>query len=151
MGVCGRGGGRCACVRVRARMDLCTPTPSPTHSPTPSPTHPPHHPTHQPTPPIRALHTPPTYPPPQRAMRTEPLGLDRHHRRYWWLQCDPGFVLVEDADGARLALLTSKEQLDEVRGVGGLVGAAGRVVGAAVVMWVLQAKLGVGAGRVGGQ
>ena len=50
----------------------------------------------------------------QTAMRTEPLGLDRHCRRYWWLYCDPGFLFVEEPDGQRIGVITSKEQLDEV-------------------------------------
>lgn len=113
------------------------------------------------------------------AMRTEPLGLDRHHRRYWWLACerwarapagpgllgsagsrqpasqcaappaertsrphlmsqhhvthppwcnppthppvhagDPGFLFVEDQGGERIGAITTKQQLDEVGGVG---------------------------------
>jgi hypothetical protein len=50
----------------------------------------------------------------QTAMRTEPVGLDRHCRRYWWLYCDPGFLFVEEPDGQRIGVITSKEQLDEV-------------------------------------
>ena len=53
----------------------------------------------------------------QSAMRTEPLGLDRHCRRYWWLHNDPGFLFVEDADGQRIGVITSKRELDEVRGL----------------------------------
>jgi len=52
----------------------------------------------------------------QTAMRTEPLGLDRHCQRYWWLLSDPGFLFVEDPDGQRIGAITSKEQLDEVQG-----------------------------------
>lgn len=50
----------------------------------------------------------------QTAMRTEPLGLDRHCRRYWWLLSDPGFLFVEEPDGQRIGVISSKQQLDEV-------------------------------------
>lgn len=48
------------------------------------------------------------------AMRTEPLGLDRHCRRYWWLLSDPGFLFVEEPDGQRVGVISTKQQLDEV-------------------------------------
>lgn len=50
----------------------------------------------------------------QTAMRTEPLGLDRHCRRYWWLLSDPGFLFVEEPDGQRVGVISTKQQLDEV-------------------------------------
>ena len=75
----------------------------------------------------------------QTAMRTEPLGLDRHCRRYWWLYCDPGFLFVEEPDGQRIGVITSKEQLDEV---------GARLAGWLAGPWVLAALLGAGgAGR----
>ena len=73
----------------------------------------------------RARSFPPCAPPPplpQTAVRTEALGLDRECRRYWWPLSDPGFLLVEEADGQRIGAITSKQQLDEVGGwVGGWV------------------------------
>ncbi|KAK2078741.1 hypothetical protein QBZ16_003581 [Prototheca wickerhamii] len=35
----------------------------------------------------------------ERASRAEPLGYDRHHRRYWWLAAAPGVVLVDFPEG----------------------------------------------------
>lgn len=50
-----------------------------------------------------------------RASRTEPLGLDRYHRRYWWLRSGPGAVFVENPDGkGPMGAIRTKEQLDEV-------------------------------------
>ena len=84
----------------------------------------------------------------QTAMRTEPLGLDRHCRRYWWLYCDPGFLFVEEPDGQRIGVITSKEQLDEVgaRLAGWPLG-AGRSAGG----WGWQAGRSAGTAVGGGQ
>ncbi|KAH7617532.1 putative Tyrosine-protein kinase BAZ1B [Nannochloris sp. 'desiccata'] len=51
----------------------------------------------------------------QRAYRTDPLGLDRHSHRYWWLRGNPSHILVENAaDGSPAGVLTSREQIDDL-------------------------------------
>lgn len=50
----------------------------------------------------------------ERAFRTEVLGLDRYHKRYWWLRGTPGYVFVESSDGGSMGAITNEQQLDEV-------------------------------------
>ena len=73
-------------------------------------------------------------------MRHPPLGLDRHHRRYWWnVGGLRSVVMVEDAEGSRLealldcqehvaALLSSLNPKVHYYGAGLLVGVLGRAV-----------------------
>lgn len=53
-------------------------------------------------------------PRPQVAVRTEPLGLDRHWRRYFWFAAERDAVFVEEAEGQSVATITSQHQLDAV-------------------------------------
>lgn len=48
------------------------------------------------------------------AIRTEPLGMDRLYRRYWWLQGGDGLIFVESPEGNGMAVITTKQQLDDV-------------------------------------
>ncbi|KAF8056775.1 hypothetical protein HT031_006273 [Scenedesmus sp. PABB004] len=50
--------------------------------------------------------------PARQAIRSEPLGTDRHHQRYWHMQSDPSVIFVESAGGDSLGLITSRVQLD---------------------------------------
>jgi hypothetical protein len=50
----------------------------------------------------------------QRAYRTDPLGLDRHSHRYWWLRGHPSHILVENQDGSSAGVLTTVEQIDDL-------------------------------------
>jgi hypothetical protein len=51
----------------------------------------------------------------RKTFRTEPLGLDRHHRRYWWLRGTPGCIFVEDGDdGTSVGVIASQVVLDDL-------------------------------------
>ncbi|KAF6250372.1 hypothetical protein COO60DRAFT_1629876 [Scenedesmus sp. NREL 46B-D3] len=45
-------------------------------------------------------------------IRSEPLGMDRHHQRYWHMQSLPSIIFVESAEGDTLGLITNRSQLD---------------------------------------
>uniref|UniRef100_A0A383VPI7 PHD-type domain-containing protein n=1 Tax=Tetradesmus obliquus TaxID=3088 RepID=A0A383VPI7_TETOB len=46
------------------------------------------------------------------SIRSEPLGMDRHHQRYWHMQSLPSIIFVESAEGDSLGLITNRSQLD---------------------------------------
>lgn len=50
----------------------------------------------------------------ERAFRTEPLGFDRHHNRYWWLRGCHGFVFVESMVGSSLGAIATEQDLEKV-------------------------------------
>ncbi|DBA68705.1 TPA: hypothetical protein ACH3X2_013498 [Trebouxia sp. C0005] len=45
-------------------------------------------------------------------LRSEPVGLDRHHRKYWVLTGDQSAVHVQSADGCAMSAIDSPEALD---------------------------------------
>jgi hypothetical protein len=45
-------------------------------------------------------------------LRVEPLGSDRHHRRYTCLRHSPGLIWVEDVDGKHIGVLHTPEQVE---------------------------------------
>lgn len=49
-----------------------------------------------------------------KAVRTEALGRDRHHRSYWSLQACRTALWVETPDGERLGVLTSPQELQRL-------------------------------------
>lgn len=49
-----------------------------------------------------------------RAYRTDPLGQDRHSRRYWWLRGTPSHILIESADGAPAGAIATETQLEDL-------------------------------------
>lgn len=49
-----------------------------------------------------------------KAVRTEALGRDRHHRSYWSLQGCHAALWVETPDGERLGVLTSAQDLQRL-------------------------------------
>lgn len=49
-----------------------------------------------------------------RSVRTEPAGLDRHHRRYWLFRGFRSCVCVEEPDGLSLGCITNREALDDL-------------------------------------
>lgn len=49
-----------------------------------------------------------------RSVRTEPAGLDRHHRRYWLFRGFRSCVCVEEPDGFALGCITDREALDDL-------------------------------------
>lgn len=51
----------------------------------------------------------------ERAFRTDPLGQDRHSRKYWWLRGTPGYIFVESVDGQTTGVISSKAQLDDLK------------------------------------
>ncbi|KAK9821961.1 hypothetical protein WJX81_005263 [Elliptochloris bilobata] len=46
------------------------------------------------------------------ALRTPPLGADRHHRTYWWPLGEPAGVWVEEPDSSAVGLIASEAALD---------------------------------------
>ena len=49
-----------------------------------------------------------------RAYRTDPLGLDRHSRRYWWLRGTPSHIFIENQEGAPAGAISTQEQVDDL-------------------------------------
>lgn len=45
-------------------------------------------------------------------VRVEPLGTDRHDRRYWWFRSEPRCVFVEEPDSGAAAVVCDAEQLE---------------------------------------
>ncbi len=45
-------------------------------------------------------------------MRVEPLGTDRHDRRYWWFRCEPRCVFAEERDSGAAAVVCDAAQLE---------------------------------------
>lgn len=51
----------------------------------------------------------------RKAFRTEPLGLDRFYRRYWWLRGTPGCIFVEDGtNGNTIGVIAGQHVLDDL-------------------------------------